>query len=135
MIKKILFAIIIIAILGGAYAYYQYNKPVASIESKKPDIVVSANDLFAAYDEDENAANEKYTEKIIQVKGIISDVVKEGTGYKIFIETDNPMSGVICEMEEGQDVGSLKAGDEVSVKGRCTGFLSDVILKQSSLIK
>lgn len=135
MIKKILFAIIILALMGGAYAYYQYNKPVASIENKKPDIVVLANDLVAAYNEDENAANEKYTEKIIQVKGITSDIVKEGTVNKIFIETDNPMSGVICEMEEGQDVGSLKVGDEVIVKGRCTGFLSDVVLVQSSLIK
>jgi hypothetical protein len=135
MIKKILFTIIVLALLGGAYAYYQYNKPVASIENKKPDMALSANDLVAAYEEDENAANEKYTEKIIQVKGIISQIVKEGSVNKIFIQTDNPLSGVICEMEDVQDVASLKPGDEVMVKGRCTGFLSDVVLVQSSLVK
>ena len=135
MIKKFLLAILALALLGGSIAYYLYNKPVASIEKKKPDVEVSANALLSAYENDENAAGLQYNEKIIQVTGTISEVINEGTVTKVFLESDNPMSGIICEMEEGQDVESLKTGDEVIIKGRCTGFLSDVVLVQSSLVK
>lgn len=135
MRKKILFAVIALAVLGGAYGYYEYNRPVASIEKKKADIVLSASDLLAAYEADEAAANIAYTEKIIQVTGVISELVSKESGNKIFIETNNPMSGVICEMEDGLDISTLKTGETVTVKGRCTGFLSDVVLVQSSLVQ
>lgn len=138
MIKKILFVLAILAILGGSlayYVYYMYNKPVASLENRKPDVVLTANDLLSAYEADETTASQLYNEKILQVKGVVSEIVTEGSVNKVFIETENPMSGVICEMEEGQDVTSLKIGSEVKIKGRCTGFLSDVVLVQSSLVK
>lgn len=133
--KKILIALGLLAVIGGIIGYYQYNKPVASIENKKADVEVMAGDLVAAYEQDETSANEQYNEKILLVKGIISQITEEDNLNKIFLETENPLSGVICEMEPGQDVGSLKTGDEVKIKGRCTGFLTDVILVQSSLVK
>lgn len=135
MIKKILLALILLAVIGGAIGYYQYNRPVASIENKKPEVEITADDLVSAFTDDENAANQQYNEKIVQVKGTVSNMTKEDNLNKIYLETDNPMSGVICEMEEGQELGTLKTGDEVKIKGRCTGFLSDVILVQSSLVK
>ena len=45
------------------------------------------------------------------------------------------MSGVICEMEDGQEISSLKTGEKITIKGKCTGFLSDVVLVQSSLVQ
>ncbi len=135
MKKNILFGILILALVGGAYAYYEYNKPVASIENKKADVVIDADDLLSAYESDENTANQLYTEKIIQVKGTISEITKDGTVDKVIIETTNPLAGVICEMENGQNFGALKTGDEIEIKGRCTGFLSDVVLVQSSIVK
>ncbi len=135
MKKYFLFAFIILVVVGGAVAYYQYNKPVASIENKKPDVTLTANELLSAFEENEAAANQQYGEKIVQVRGRVSEVVSVEAGHKIFIETENPMSGVICEMEEGQEVSTIKPGDEVTIKGRCTGFLSDVVLVQASLVK
>lgn len=135
MRKKILFAVIILAVLGGAYGYYEYNRPVASIEKKKADVALTASELLAAFEADEAAANSQYTEKIIQVTGVISELVSKESGNKIFMETNNPMSGVICEMEDGQEISSLKTGEKITIKGKCTGFLSDVVLVQSSLVQ
>ena len=135
MRKKILFAVIILAVLGGAYGYYEYNRPVASIEKKKADVALTASELLAAFEADEAAANSQYTEKIIQVTGVISELVSKESGNKIFMETNNPMSGVICEMEDGQEISLLKTGEKITIKGKCTGFLSDVVLVQSSLVQ
>ncbi len=135
MKKKILFAVIILAVLGGAYGYYEYNRPVAGTEKKKADVEISASDLLAAFEADEAAANSQYSGKVIQVNGIIGSMESKESGNKISIQTDNPMSGVICEMEDGQDISSLNTGETVTVKGVCTGFLSDVVLVRSSLVK
>jgi hypothetical protein len=45
------------------------------------------------------------------------------------------MALIICEMETGTETGDVKAGDMVIVKGMCSGYLSDVILVQSTLVK
>lgn len=135
MLKKILFALLILAILGGALIYYKYNKPVASLERKKPDVEVSASHLISAYEADEKTADESYLGKIVQVSGKVSEITNEEGIIKIHIESDSPMSLVNCELEEGQETGSLNVGDHVKVKGKCTGFLSDVILVQSTIVK
>ncbi len=121
--------------IGGGYIYYIYNKPVQSLENQKPEVEVSAAEMIAAYEVDEKAADEIYLGKIVQVSGTISDITKENGIIKVLVETDSPMSMVICELEQGLETGSLKPGDEVKIKGRCTGFLSDVILVQSSIVK
>ena len=58
--KKILYLLIIGGLLGGAYGYYLYNKPVQSLKDTKADIVVAADALLAEFESNETAANGKY---------------------------------------------------------------------------
>jgi hypothetical protein len=112
-----------------------YNKPVASLEKKKADVEVSADEIIAAYEADENAANGVYNGKVVQVTGKVSAVTEEAGTRKIQLETSNPMALIICEMETGTETGDVMAGNMVSIKGMCTGYLSDVILVQCTLAK
>lgn len=51
--KNIIFAVVVLFALGAGIAYYMYNKPVASLENKKADVSVSADQILADYESDE----------------------------------------------------------------------------------
>ena len=131
--RKVIFTILALGVIGAGIGYYMYNKPVASLEKKKADVEVSADEIIAAYETDENAANGVYNGKVVQVTGKVSAVTEEEGTTKIQLETSNQIALIICEMETGTETGEVKAGDMVSIKGLCTGYLSDVILVQCTL--
>jgi predicted extracellular nuclease len=133
--KKILLLVLALGIVGAGIGYYMYNKPVASLERKKADVEVTADQLIMAYETDEKAADAAYLGKVVQVKGKVSAVAQEDGTTKIQLETSNPISLIICEMEESNTITEVKSGDEVTIKGMCSGYLSDVILVQSTLVK
>jgi len=133
--RKIILFLLVLGIIGAGIGYYMYNKPVASLENKKPDVEVAASRMIGDYEADEKAANEMYLGKVVQVEGKVAAVAVEEGKTKVQLETGNPMSMIICELEDGSEAGSLKAGDEVKIKGMCSGYLSDVILVQASLVK
>jgi tRNA_anti-like len=133
--KKILITLIVLAVIGASYGYYMYNKPLESLENKEADVTISADQLIADYEADEKTANEKYLGKVVVVSGKIAEITNEEGKKKVNLETSNPISAVICEMEENKKTENLKAGDMIKVKGMCSGYLSDVILVQSVLVK
>ena len=133
--KKVIVFLIVLGVIGAGFGYYMYNKPVASLEKKKADVQVTAAQLIADYEANEQAANDKYLGKVVEVSGKITDITSEEGKLKIHIETPSPMSLVICEMEDATTPGSIKAGDEAKIKGMCSGYLSDVILVQSTFVK
>jgi hypothetical protein len=133
--KKVLLVILAVVLAAAGIGYYLYNKPVASLERKQADVVVTASQLIADYEADETAANAKYHGKVVQVSGPVSTITDEGGVQKVHLDTGNPMSMVICELEDGATPPAAIAGSEVTVKGMCSGYLSDVILVQSTVVK
>ncbi len=132
--KNIIIAVVVLFTLGAGVAYYMYNKPVASLESKKADVSVSADQILADYESDEKTANDKYLGKVVEVKGKVATITSEEGKHKVQLETSNPIALVICELEEGKDALALKVGEDASIKGLCSGYLSDVILVQSTVV-
>ncbi len=133
--KKLIYLILIFVVVGGAYGYYQWNRPLASNVDKTAEIIITASDLEAAYTSNESEANSKYNDKLVQVSGTISAIENEDGKPSVILSTQNPMANVICEFEKGASIGNIKVGDNVVVKGKPTGILSDVVLVQCVLIK
>ena len=133
--KKILYFLILAALAGGLYAYYQYNKPVAGMESQKVDVLIKSADLLKAFEGDEAAANAKYLDKVIEVEGEVSKVEKNTEKSSVYLKTTNEMSSVICEFENGNDLADIKEGSNIKIKGKCTGYLMDVVLVQAVVSK
>jgi len=127
--------LLLLGMFAAGIGYYIYNKPVASLENKKPDVEVTATKLITDYETDEKVANENYLGKVVEVSGKVAAIGVEEGKTKIQLETENPISMIICELEDGNEAGSLKVGDETKIKGMCTGYLSDVIIVQASLVK
>ena len=93
--KKYLWLVLLLAVLGGGYGYYQYNRPVASLEDKEADVILSAPDLLKAFESNETEANKNYLDKVIEVKGEVTKIEADSTKKSVYLNTGNEMSAVI----------------------------------------
>jgi DNA/RNA endonuclease YhcR with UshA esterase domain len=134
--KKILIVILILGIIGAFTAYRIYNKPHVDVANTKPDISLTANKILNDFSSDENEANTKYLEKIIEVKGVISGMKTEkGLGI-ISLKTNDDFGSLLCHLSEESTtkMSNIKEGQIISIKGICTGYLMDVILVKCEVL-
>lgn len=129
--KKYIKYAAVLVLAAGAFGYYYVNKPKASLENKQPDVIISPQKLLEDFTSDEQQANAKYLDKIIEVSGKVSSKnVDKNRKVSILMDTGDPMSSVTCELNPGQVEKSsgFDQGSFIEVKGKCTGMLSDIIL-------
>ena len=125
-------AVIVIAVIAGTYGFYLFNKKVPTLHHTKADFELTADDLFNAFDADENAALAKYGDKVLSVSGEVVSVKMDEKQNNITLKADMAMAGgVNCSLNER--VENVKVGDTVKIKGRCQGFLLDVILSNCNV--
>jgi DNA/RNA endonuclease YhcR with UshA esterase domain len=135
-IKKVIIGILILGSLGAFVAYKMYNKPHVNVKEASADIAISANKILEDFSTDEITANTKYLEKIIEVKGVISDTKIEKEKGIITLKTNDDFGSVLCHLSAAatKQMSALKEGQTITVKGICTGYLMDVILVKSEII-
>lgn len=130
MMKKIILSTVLALLTGLGFAYYLYNKPHQGISDETPAFSLKAETLVSEYDRDEKKANAKYLGKIVEVQGVIAEKSKDKTGnYNVTLQGPD-LAGIGCEFEQKAQnkLTSLKEGQEVKIKGICTGVLMDVVL-------
>lgn len=135
-IKRILVVGVIAAVIGGATGYYLWNKPVDKIDSLATELAIPAAELLDAFEGDEEGANIKYLNKVVEVTGSVREVIlTDGQITAIILETNNPMSGVNCEFEEIPAATEVPMGSLVTIKGVCNGMLMDVVLNRCVFVE
>ena len=125
-------AIVLIGLLVvSIVVIYMFNKPHLDVASLKPDFSLSAAQLYKEFKTDENNANKKYlggaNGKIVQVSGVISDIITGEHGLITFTVKDESIGegGVSCSIDSTNlnKAGKVKIGDTVVIKGQCTGYI------------
>lgn len=137
-IKKFLWGTVIIMIALAGYGFYLYNKKPADIRKLDAAYALSAADLITDFNKNETVANSKYLDKVISVKGNVQDLKIDPSGqFTVFLDGGDPMSAVTCSFyeEEAGSSGGIKIGTPLTIKGKCTGKLMDVVLNKCSIIK
>ena len=134
--KKIILAILILATIGAFVGYKMYNKPHINVLETSTDINITANKIIDDFSSDENTANTKYLDKIIEVKGLITSTKIDKEKGIVILHTNDDFGSVICHLSEEatKKMSSLKLGQTVTLKGICTGFLMDVILVKCEIL-
>lgn len=139
MKKYILIGAAVALFGGGYYGYYLYNKPLEKVnKSTAADIQITATELLAAFEADENAANSKYLDKLVQVKGTLQSSTPDEHGHvNLSLDAGSAMSAVVVELntDESKLAGSLQVGAEVTVKGFCQGYLTDVVITRAAIVQ
>lgn len=135
-LKNIVVVILVLAIIGTFVGYKIYNKPHVNVVEINADILTTANKIISDFSSDENAANVKYLEKIIELKGVVSETKRENEKGIITLKTNNDFGSVLCYLSEisTEKINSIKVGQNITVKGICTGYLMDVILVKCEII-
>ena len=125
--------IIVIAIIIGLAMYF---KPHENMSRQSVDFSLSTDELLNDFESDEAVANEKYVDKVIEVSGEIGSVDATEEKITLILNTENPVSGVICEMDDlsSHDNSLFVEGEKISLKCLCTGYLMDVAMRRCVVV-
>jgi hypothetical protein len=111
----------VLVIVASIYGYLEYNKSHRDIVAESASVSISAVDLFDAYRTDEAEANKKYLDRVIAVSGVVSEISVEGESKMVVLQSDDDFFGVNAYFVLGQDISIIEEGDEIRVKGYCSG--------------
>ena len=128
MRKAIYISLIVVILIIGASVYYIFNKPHRNVVREEPAFSLTSAQFLADYDKDTATANKKYLDKVIQLKGKISDMVIDQHGGVVIVLNDGrSMFGITCTISDNSKEASKKyqKGKEISLKGICTGGTVD----------
>ena len=131
--KKIaLYLILAIVIVGVSLGLYFFNQKVPGLDDVEPDYRLTANELFDSFEQNEKESLTKFEGKVIEVSGEVSQVNESDTTLTVVLTVENAMiGGVNCSF---QNVATkLTKGELVTIKGRCQGYLMNVILTNCTL--
>jgi hypothetical protein len=124
--KKILLAVLALILLAAGVGWYQWNKPHRSVDDEKG-LAVNAVTLFQEFSTNEAEANRKYLNKAVEVSGVIATIDQNQDKQRyLVLQSDDALNGIMCTMRDSN--WTAKTGDQVTVKGFCSGFISDVKL-------
>lgn len=124
----------LVATLAGT-CIYLYNKPPRDVNAETG-IPISATELYTKFTSNEPKANQAYLNKVLQVSGQVLEVKSTSTAGKVVVlNTGDPMFGIACTLNKTDPVtATVRPGEKITVKGICTGYLSDVVLTNSLLV-
>lgn len=133
-LKIIVFVLIVLGLVGGTVAWFQYNKPHRDAASEEAAHTLDAAELFAAFENDESGAMTEYGNKLIEVSGTVGEVIKSDENTIVLLESEHPLFGVKCLFLEHPNQ-SVSAGQTAIIKGFCSGLNGDVEITRCALIK
>jgi DNA/RNA endonuclease YhcR with UshA esterase domain len=136
--KKIIqyvLAIIIVVAIGGYYYVFIYAKNHHRNIQTETAISITADSLSAQFQADEKKANSLYLNKAIIVKGTVLSVEKNQQGQvMIMLGNAGAFSNVSVTMAANTTAPIITVGETVTIKGVCTGALSDVVITDGAII-
>lgn len=100
------------------------EKEVAEKEASQPAIEVTAKQLFADYEANEIAADQKYKDKVVIVTGTVNDISKDiADDIYVTVKGDEMMGDIQCyfSKDHTNDAAQLKKEQKISIKGNCEG--------------
>jgi hypothetical protein len=130
--SRIIVGLILLLIAGGIAIWFYLNKPNRTVSNEKG-IELSASELVSEYQQNEDSANIKYLDKTVQVTGTVSEISKNQDGQStVLLSSEDPMTGVFCTLKDDPH---LTIGFTVTIKGFCSGMLSDVRIREAVVIR
>jgi len=135
--KKIIIAIVIVFVLGlVGYLYYASASKEKDPTNSSHSVSITVDSLCSIFANNEVKANALYLDKVLDLKGKITDIEKDENRYSLFFKNKDESINISCEMDTTQnnEISNLKIGDDINIKGFCIGMLIDIELSKCRLI-
>jgi len=140
--KEILLNVAVLIVVAMIIGYYFFNKGPLDVRSQDG-IVATPTELYTYYITDSMKAHKKFDDKVIRIKGEVSEVTENTQKKQVVIfKTASSGGNINCTMEEA--IPGIKKGDVVEIKGICNGLgqgdpdlgiMGDVYLTRSFISK
>lgn len=113
-----------------------YYKPHRSVRKEEAAFKLSVSQLVDAFSQDETQANALYLGKVLEVQGILKEIILNDSSLVLLLGDSTQSTGVSCYLQKDQKdrYTTLKRGESVNVKGICNGMLLDVVLDKGILL-
>ena len=138
-IKYAIILVLVIIVIGAGVGLKMFFKPHADISKLKSEFKVEANGLIGEFEQDENAATAKYSEKVLEITGKLASKNKLQNGTDLLILEDE-MQGISCQLDSSwaannqATIEALETGSSVTVKGICKGYLMEIKVSPAVVI-
>ena len=135
-VKIALFVVFFFAVGVILASLYVFNMKHKDLKKTKPDFVITSVSLQKVFEDEEKSATAKYVNKILEVSGTIESVkTGEENILSVNLKTGSEFSSVICTFPAQTDPVQFKTGNQITIRGECSGFLMDVLLNNCTVIK
>ena len=120
--KNLTIIITAVVLVTGVTMYFLWNKPHKNIKDATA-VELSAVNLYTVFITDSLKAKSLYVDKVIQVLGEVARLsLNQQAQQIILIKTAVDGGYINCTMEKKNN--ALKAGDKITLKGICSGYIS-----------
>ena len=136
--KKLLPPLLGILLIGAVFYFLLKGNQQKGMHATTSDMTISAVELFADFQQDESAANQKYLNKTVEIKGEISDIKKGRNGMpKLTLAANpayrtgrHPTFGILCtfDAQSKHPRQEFHLGEEVVLKCICMDYYNNVEL-------
>lgn len=134
-VKRAIIAGFILLVIGSVVVWYIFTDKFTDTNEREAAYTVNAIDFMKEFIQNDSLANSKYSEKIIVVNGIISEMEAADTTMNIKMVDTTTGSYIIFgfQKENQAEAKKLKVGEKVSIKGSCSGGIYSDILESESI--
>ena len=129
---KLIYALAVVALtaIGGYYYVFVYSKTHHRNVQSEKGLAIIADSLSAQFQANEKNANALYLNKAITVTGTILSIDKNQEGkITLLLGRSDAFANVSVTLLSTVSI-TQKVGETISIKGVCTGALSDVIITE-----
>lgn len=134
-IKITLFVVFFIAVAGIGAALYMYNLKPDDLNKVTAEYYISSSTLLTDFLNDETAATTKYVNKVIEISGIVATIpTNSDKSVNVSLLTESVGSFVICTFATKDLKISPIVGNEITIRGKCSGYLMDVLMNNCVLV-
>jgi hypothetical protein len=121
MKRTIIIIVILVLAIGGFIGYRMFDEKTPDVTDQKPDVVITARELIAAFDRDTASASKMYIDKVIEVSGTVNSVDTSGS---VVLGEPGSASSVTVSLDRRHinDHKNLKIGSAAVLQGICSGY-------------
>ncbi len=128
-IVKLTLVVLVVGIGAVIYGIRMYNKPHLDVSTHKAEYHIRAMALIRSFRENEQESNQLYLNKVLEVTGKVKSLTTDNDETVIVLGVTDDPETVRCVMTGMREMpGRIKVGNEISIRGICTGYLLDVVL-------
>ncbi|HMP92973.1 MAG TPA: hypothetical protein PKD90_08895 [Phnomibacter sp.] len=121
--KKLVYAVVLLLLVASGIIWYVFTEKYDDTSTLKADYSLSAEALLTEFGQQTQAANRRYTEKILEVSGTVNQVEAVDTTVNVkFVDSTTGSYAIFSfQAQDAAKARNIKAGDAVTIRGSCSG--------------